>query len=213
MPQWHEPGSRQLSELRPRGRVGALLRLPLTRLGIIHDVRVVIASCSIAVVVLASCLALAPSAQAKRVALAGVRLGMTPDQVRDVLGRPKSTSKENVGGVYVRRWRYPDRLSIELGRSHGNKNQWRVERMLTFSPLDSFSNGVRVGSSLRRVRANFRPLACGPNGDPHIIVCQWFLERGQECVPQINFWLRRKRLYKIEVLVPSVTPCPRAVRS
>ncbi|MDP4015294.1 MAG: hypothetical protein U0990_01190 [Candidatus Nanopelagicales bacterium] len=85
--------------------------------------------------------------------LAGVSLGMTPAQVRGVLGKPKRVVKgTNEFGRY-RVFRYPHKVRITImGRS--------VITTWTTGRYERTATGVGVGSTARQVRAGVPGVVC-----------------------------------------------------
>jgi len=160
-----------------------------------------------------------PAAYAEpSVSIAGVHLGMTPGQVQRLLGQPLSKSRilPGVSMWAYQVWRYPDRLLVEFRRYPDDKRHLRVKLIATRSPRDRFSNGVHVGSPVSVVRKRFHPLLCSPYSlrNETVTLCQWYVAGQELCVPGVELWVRRTKVYKIELTpTPADGGCPRVVRS
>jgi hypothetical protein len=110
----------------------------------------------------AGVLAVAPSALASVVigqSIAGVKLGDSEAQVRQVLGAPSS----NLDGSFL----YPTSVGLRIAFRHG-----RVSGVLSFSKKQRTSKGITIGSSRAHVKSAYPQATCleGPTG-PQSLYC------------------------------------------
>ncbi len=98
--------------------------------------------------------------------LRGIRLLMSPDQVRHVLGRPSSVQSTSSPGPCNRgfTYRYPHELTIAFDSTPTLTRPYRcpilVNGITTRSPRDGIKGGLHVGLSSRSLKHRFSPLTC-----------------------------------------------------
>ncbi|MFL5827430.1 MAG: hypothetical protein ACJ76V_12965 [Thermoleophilaceae bacterium] len=93
--------------------------------------------------------------------IAGVRIGMTQQQMKDVLGKPRSVKQgSNDFGPYTQ-FVYPARLAITF---QGNR---RVTGIYTSGKKERTPDGVGVGSSERLVKRKVKDVVCETIGTAH----------------------------------------------
>lgn len=131
---------------------------------------------------------------APRIAIAGISYGMSPAEVRVVLGSPLHIHKElQSGQVFGEVWQYQDRLEIELQKpfiAPGRSGPLRVRFVTTKSPLDKTSTGLHVGSALATVK-RLRNIFCGDYGTD-VYLCQWAVNKSNgPCGPHLYFDFHR----------------------
>lgn len=142
----------------------------------------------------------APLPNPKKIAIAGIRYGMTPAKVRSILGRPQSTRKWHGSGRRVIEidWRYSDRLTVSIVVRDGRLQ--RVNRVRTYSPRDRLPNGLHVNSKWIVLRRKLPSSLCfqysGGGGSPWPsgYVCTWS-PRGSKsdpCAPELSFYMRHR---------------------
>ena len=135
------------------------------------------------------------------IAIAGIKPGMSKEQVLQRLGRPRrvTTWFEVHGRALEREWHYASRLTVYFEIGRGGQMR-RVDRIRTFSPRDRLPNGVHVG--LREGvlhRKLVGRLACGRySGSPGTpfpsgYLCTWFPVKANEpCGANLQFYMRRQ---------------------
>jgi hypothetical protein len=92
-----------------------------------------------------------------RKGIGGVRLRMTAEKVRALLGEPDAVGPSELHGGWTL-WTYRDR---RLRVTFDDERVWDVR---TTDPADRTTSGVGVGSSERGVREAMPELRCGPYG-------------------------------------------------
>lgn len=86
--------------------------------------------------------------------MAGVRIGMTQEQVRDVLGEPRRVVRnQNEFGPYTE-FRYPYRVIVAF------QGDAAVTAVATTGRRERTSRGIGVGSTEAEVRARVRGVRC-----------------------------------------------------
>ncbi|HEX8854991.1 MAG TPA: hypothetical protein VF752_05270 [Thermoleophilaceae bacterium] len=86
--------------------------------------------------------------------IAGVRIGMTQQQMKDVLGKPRSAKQgSNDFGPYTQ-FIYPGRIAVTF---QGNR---RVTGIYTSGTKERTADGVGVGSSERLVKRKVEDVVC-----------------------------------------------------
>jgi hypothetical protein len=148
---------------------------------------------AVSLVVLAAIAALPAAASATVVpqrSIAGIRLGMSEEQVRAELGEPSATVRDtNEFGPYVELVYRARSLRLRV-RLQGEEE---VTFVSTSSRSQRTSRGVRVGSHERSVRRNVRGVRCST------------FMRFRNCVvgreepgrTVTNFFIRRERVARI----------------
>jgi hypothetical protein len=110
-------------------------------------------------------------------AIATVRLGMADSQVVARLGQPTSRNRHRRTGI----WRYPDRLTVWMRRTHGPRSRLRVVGVRTRSSADRVRglHNVHVGDHERRLKQHsgivcFNATVADPAGrDERGRFCPW----------------------------------------
>lgn len=86
--------------------------------------------------------------------MAGVRIGMTQEQVRSTLGDPRRIVRnQNDFGSYTE-YRYPDRVRVVF------QGDAAVTAVVTTGRRERTSRGIGVGSTEAEVKANVRRVRC-----------------------------------------------------
>lgn len=147
-----------------------------------------------------------------RASLAGVRLQMTPTQVRHALGRPSSiytSSRGRCSNTFT--YQYPDRLVVTFG-SEPNLTDTQcsavVFSIVTRSPRDRVNAGLHVGSRYRTLTDTFRHLLCSTASFPRLVagngMCYLYYRTIQQGVNgpiyySLGFRLRHNRITAISL--------------
>ncbi|MEX2193877.1 MAG: hypothetical protein WD844_01205 [Thermoleophilaceae bacterium] len=113
---------------------------------------------AVSLVVLAAGAALPAAASATifpQKSIAGIRLGISEEQVRDRLGEPSQTIREsNEFGPYIELVYRRTRLRVRL------QGEEQVTFVTTSSRRERTRRGIRVGSHERSLRRNVRGVRC-----------------------------------------------------
>jgi hypothetical protein len=94
----------------------------------------------------------------RKYAIAGVWLNESATKVRSTLGSPSRA----VHTAHAIEDFYGGGLVVWLVHPWTNPHIYRVQAVQTTSPLDAYSDGLRVGSSYTQLWSEVKPLSCSP---------------------------------------------------